>query len=100
MSKYINAEEPIMSKDEVLDELAVLQERFAEGMGWRDGRYAEALDNAIEMISQIMNGRHIVHTCLRQNPEVRGMKNGRSCYTEIRHTISFHETQLFTLCIV
>ena len=53
MSKYINADEPTMTKDEVLDELSVLQERFAEGMGWKDGRYAEALDEAIEMISQM-----------------------------------------------
>lgn len=39
-----------MTKDEMLDELSVLQERFNNGMGWRDGNYAEALDMAIELL--------------------------------------------------
>ena len=42
-----------MRKDRMLDELSVLQERFASGMGWRDGEYAEALDEAIEMINNM-----------------------------------------------
>lgn len=39
-----------MTKDEMIDELSVLQERFSNGMGWRDGNYAEALDMAIELL--------------------------------------------------
>lgn len=42
-----------MNKDEILDELSVLQERFANGMGWRDGEYEEALDEAIELIDEM-----------------------------------------------
>lgn len=39
-----------MTKDEMLDELSVLYERFSNGMGWRDGDYAEALSMAIEAL--------------------------------------------------
>lgn len=42
-----------MNKDKMLDELSVLQERFANGMGWRDGEYEEALDEAIELIDEM-----------------------------------------------
>ena len=42
-----------MNKDKMLDELSVLQERFANGMGWRDGEYEEALDEAIELINKM-----------------------------------------------
>ena len=48
-----------MNKDEVLDELSILQERFANGMGWRDGEYEEALDEAIEMISQMPSANDV-----------------------------------------
>lgn len=39
-----------MTKDEAICELSVLYERFSNGMGWRDGNYAEALDIAIEIL--------------------------------------------------
>lgn len=42
-----------MNKDKMLDELSVLQERFANGMGWRDGEYEEALNEAIELINEM-----------------------------------------------
>ena len=42
-----------MNKDKMLDELSVLQERFANGMGWRDGEYEEALNEAIELINKM-----------------------------------------------
>lgn len=42
-----------MNKDKMIDELSVLQERFANGMGWRDGEYEEALDEAIELINNM-----------------------------------------------
>lgn len=42
-----------MNKDRVLDELSVLQERFSSGMGWQDGEYADALDEAIELINNM-----------------------------------------------
>lgn len=41
-----------MSKDEMLDELSVLYERFKDGMGWRDGKYEEALEMAIELLEE------------------------------------------------
>lgn len=41
-----------MSKDEMLDELSVLYERFHNGMGWRDGKYEEALEMAIEILEE------------------------------------------------
>ena len=39
-----------MTREEMLDELSVLYERFNSGMGWRDGNYEEALNMAIEML--------------------------------------------------
>lgn len=41
-----------MSRDEMLDELSVLCERFENGMGWRDGQYEEALEMAIELLEE------------------------------------------------
>lgn len=41
-----------MTRNEMLDELSVLHERFKNGMGWRDGNYEEALDKAIEILEQ------------------------------------------------
>ena len=41
-----------MTNDEMLDELSVLYERFKNGMGWRDGRYEEALEKAIEILEE------------------------------------------------
>lgn len=49
-----------MNKDRMLDELSVLQERFANGMGWRDGEYEEALDEAIELINQMPSADVVV----------------------------------------
>lgn len=44
-----------MSKDEMIDELSVLYERFKDGMGWRDGKYEEALEMAIELLEEQEN---------------------------------------------
>ena len=41
-----------MKKEEAITELSVLHERFNNGMGWRDGKYEEALDIAIEALQQ------------------------------------------------
>lgn len=41
-----------MTREEAIDELSVLWERFHNGMGWRDGQYEQALDMAIEALSE------------------------------------------------
>lgn len=40
-----------MTREEAVNELSVLHERFNNGMGWRDGNYTEALDMAINAIT-------------------------------------------------
>lgn len=46
-----------MTKEEALDELAVLSERFDNGMGWRDGNYGEALQMAVEALVEEKTGK-------------------------------------------
>ena len=40
-----------MTREEAVNELSVLHERFNNGMGWRDGNYTEALEMAIDAIT-------------------------------------------------